>query len=237
LAGRAGGIARAVRILTPPGVFRPPSDCWLLAATLRDHGFAAGASVLDVFTGSGALAVAAGRLGARRVTAVDVSRRAALTARLNGRLNGVRVDARRGDMFAPVAAERFDVILANPPYVPGEEALPGSGPARAWEGGGDGRLLLDRLCREAPDRLAPGGALLIVHSSICGERATLEALRAGGLAPEVLARRRGPLGPLMRARAPALERRGLLRPGEREEEMLVFAGRRAGPGGAPVAAA
>ena len=214
-----------MRILTLPGVFQPRADGRLLAATLRERGLARRASVLDLFTGSGALALAAAREGARSVTAVDVSRRAVLTVRINARRNGLRVRARRGDLFAPVAGERFDLILANPPYVPSAgEALPRHGAARAWEGGPDGRALIDRLIAQAPAHLRAGGTLLLVHSSLCGERATLERLAAAGLRGEVLARQRGPLGPLMQARAELLERRGLLARGHREEQLLVIAG-------------
>lgn len=216
-----------MRIVTVPGVFQPRSDARLLAAVMREQGLARGARVLDVFAGSGALAVAAAREGAREVVAVDVSRRALLTTRVNARRNGVagRVETRRGDLFAPVAGERFDLILANPPYVPSaSDALPASGARRAWEGGRDGRLLLDRLCAGAPAHLAPGGTLLLVHSSLCGEDATLARLAAAGLeAPARVASQRGPLGPLMRARAQRLEAAGLLAPGEREEELLVIA--------------
>jgi release factor glutamine methyltransferase len=215
-----------VRILTLPGVFQPRSDTRLLAATMREHGLARSARVLDVFTGSGALAVAAAREGAAEVVAVDVSRRALATAWLNARRNGERVQVRRGDLFAPVAHERFDLILANPPYVPSPaEELPRTGAARAWEGGGDGRRLLDRLCDGAAAHLRPGGTVLIVQSSICGERETLERLAASGLEPRRLACVRGPLGPLMRERAALLEARGLLAQGEREEDVLVLAGR------------
>jgi release factor glutamine methyltransferase len=132
----------------------------------------------------------------------------------------------RGDLFAPVRGERFELILANPPYVPSRsDRLPRSGAARAWEGGGDGRALIDRLCAEAPAQLAPGGTLLLVQSSICGERATLDRLRAGGLRAERVAAAHGPLGPLMRERAPLLEARGLLASGQRDEQLLVLAGR------------
>ncbi len=215
-----------MRIITLPGVFQPRSDARLLAAAMRGRGLASGARVLDVFTGSGALAVAAAREGARAVTAVDVSRRALLSAALNARRNGVRVRVRRGDLFAPVAGERFELILANPPYVPSaaDGKLPRRGSARAWEGGGDGRALLDRLCDEAPARLSPGGTLLLVQSSVCGEAQTLERLCAAGLRAERVAAERGPLGPLMRSRAAALEARGLLAAGERSEELLVIAG-------------
>ncbi|MGN6187394.1 MAG: HemK2/MTQ2 family protein methyltransferase [Conexibacter sp.] len=219
-------MARSVRIITLPGVFQPHSDARLLAAAMRERGLAVGARVLEVFAGSGAIAVAAAHEGAREVTVVDVSRRALASAWINARRNGARVRVKRGDLFAPVAGERFDLILANPPYVPSpDDALPRSGAARAWEGGGDGRLLLDRLCAEAPAHLDPGGTLLLVQSSICGEQATLDRLQAAGLRAERVAAARGPLGPLMRERAPLLEARGLLAPGAREEELVVLAGR------------
>jgi release factor glutamine methyltransferase len=194
---------------------------------MRTSQLARRASVLDVFTGSGALAVAAALEGAEPVTAVDVSRRAVLNTRLNARLNGVRVRSLRGDLFVPVRGQRYDLILANPPYLPGpDDKLPTRGAARAWEGGVDGRSLLDRLCQEAADHLTEGGSVLIVHSSLTGEEATVRALGDSGLNAEVLSRHRGPLGPIASARAEVLEGRGLLEPGGREEEILVIRGRR-----------
>jgi release factor glutamine methyltransferase len=186
-----------------------------------------GASVLDVFTGSGVLAVAAAAEGAADVTAVDVSRRAVACARINARLNGVTLRARRGDLFAPVAGRRFDAIVANPPYVPGDLSPDRArGEERAWEGGPDGRAFLDRLCAEATDHLHPSGVLLLVQSSVSGLHKTSSILSDAGLDPEVVARRRGPLGPLLAGRAGALESRGMLEPGQREEELLVIRARR-----------
>jgi len=217
-----------MRLLTVPGVFRPRSDAWLLAGLLPSW-LPPGAAALDLFTGSGVLAVAAARTGAARVTAVDLSRRAVACARANARLNGVEMRVLRGDLFAPVAYESFDAILANPPYLPDQHgALPAYGAGRAWEGGRDGRALLDRLCAEAPAHLRPAGTLLVVQSSLAGTDATLARLGAAGMSAEVVARRRGPLGPLAAERAPMLEARGLLRPGEREEELVVVSARREG---------
>jgi len=179
-------------------------------------------TVLDPFTGSGILAIAAARAGARAVSAVDVSRRAVACARLNARLNGVRVRALRGNMFSAVRGERFDLIVANPPYLPSEEGTEPRGASRAWDGGEDGRALLDRLCDEAAEHLTPRGELILVQSSICGLDATLDRLARFGLAGEVLARARGPLGPLLASRAEQLERRGLIAPGQREEEVQVI---------------
>jgi release factor glutamine methyltransferase len=211
-----------MRIWTVPGVFRPISDSLMLAEAVRGWS-GPGKRTLDVFTGSGVIAVAAGQAGAE-AWAVDVSRRAVACARLNGALNGTRVRAVRGDMLAPVADRRFDLISANPPYVPGIEPDDARGSARAWEGGSDGRELLDRFLAEAPPLLAPGGRIAVVHSSICGIEETLSRLEAAGLEAEVTEESEGELGPLMRERAERLERRGLLEPGERSERVAVIAG-------------
>ena len=165
-----------------------------------------GSTVLDLCTGSGAVAIAAALAGAGEVTAVDVSRRSALAVRLNAALNGVRVRALQGDLFGPVAGRRFDLIVSNPPYLPGE--LPERGASRAWEGGADGRAFIDRIIAGAPDHLRPGGSLLLIHSSVCGTDRTLAALSAAGLEAEVIGAPNGSTWPTPgRARAPA-DRRG-----------------------------
>jgi release factor glutamine methyltransferase len=223
-----------MRIVTLPGVFRPISDTWLLAAALREQRLDPGTSVLDACTGSGALAVCAARAGAGRVTAVDVSRRSVATARINARLNGVTVRARRSDLFSGLGDERYDVIVSNPPYVPHpSDELPARGRRRAWDAGRDGRAVLDRLVAEAPGHLLPGGTLLVVHSEICGTDATLDAMASAGLAAEVVARHRGPLGPLMRERVDHLRATGALPAGQTEEEVVVIAGRRTRPAAQP----
>lgn len=216
-----------MRIVTLPGVFAPRSDTWLLADVLRGQATLAGADVLELGTGSGAIAIAAARGGARSVTVVDLSRRALVCAQVNARLNGTRVRARHGDLFAPVAGEQFDIVVSNPPYLPGRDQLPARGAARAWEGGSDGRSVLERICAGVADHLRPGGTVLLMQSSINGLSRTLDALEHGGLRADVVARRRGPLGPLLRARAGALRARGLLdADGPLEEELLVVRGRR-----------
>jgi release factor glutamine methyltransferase len=216
-----------MRLLRLPGVFRPPTDTWMLARVLVDEiGGRRGLEVLDLCTGTGALALAAAQEGAD-ATAVDVSRRAVANVRLNAALHRVRVRALRGDLFAPVAGRRFDVVVTNPPYVPApDEKLPDRGIERAWQAGLDGRVLIDRICAEAADHLAPGGAILIVHSAINGTEATVERLRAAGLEADVAYTERGAFGPLMTRMAPELERRGLIEAGEREEEVVVVRGRR-----------
>lgn len=215
-----------MKLRVPPGVFRPRPDTRLLAGVLAREHCGPGRSVLDLCAGSGALAVTAAQAGAD-VTAVDLSRRAVLAARGNARRNRVRVRVLRGDLFAPVAARRFDTIVCNPPYLPSALARPPRrGAGRATEAGPDGRLLLDRICAGAPRHLCPGGSVLLVHSSLCDVEGTCSRLRDGGLVAEVVTRRRGPLGPLLSARAELLAERGLLADGESEEELVVVRGRR-----------
>jgi release factor glutamine methyltransferase len=211
-------------------VFAPRSDTWMLADVLTAQAGLEGADVLELGTGSGAIAIAAARGGAASVTAVDVSRRALLCAWLNARLNGARVEARHGDLFAPVRDRRFDFVVSNPPYLPSPDPqagrqLPRRGPARAWEGGSDGRSILERICAQVGYHLRPGGTLLLMQSSVTGLTRTLDVLESAGLHADVVARRRGPLGPLLSARAAALRARGLLGPAN-EEELYVVRGRR-----------
>jgi release factor glutamine methyltransferase len=213
-------------MLRPPGVYAAQADTFLLISALRREGLAPGSSVLDVGTGSGAVAVAAAELGAS-VTAVDISRRAVGAAWANAALRGKRIDVRIGSLLEPVRGRRFDLVVSNPPYVPSpERRLPTRGIARAWDAGPGGRVLLDRLCRDVPDVLAVGGAVLLVHSSLCGTEATCAALERAGLRASVVARSREPFGPVMRARARWFERQGLIGPGEREEELVVVRGER-----------
>ena len=212
-----------MRLVPLPGVFQPLSDSYMLAEHLRRERLGPGVSVLDLCTGSGLLAVLAAKSGASTV-ATDVSRRALFSARLNAGLRGVSVTALRGDLFAPVAGRRFDVIVSNPPYLPHpDEELPQRGPTRAWDAGPGGRAFLDRICAEVADHLEPGGALLMIHSSVCGEQATVGALSANGLETRVVFRHRGPLGRRMSARADWLRERGLLLPGDQEELIIVRA--------------
>jgi release factor glutamine methyltransferase len=214
-----------MRLVPVPGVFKPHSDSMMLAEQLRREPLARG-DVLDLCTGSGVLAITAAVCGAASVTAVDVSRRSLVAVRLGAKLNGVEVDTVRGDLFEALDGRRFDLIVSNPPYLPGDsDALPSRGPERAWEGGASGRLFIDRICAEAGAHLAPGGALLLLHSSVCSEQATIDALQSHGFDVRVVWRSRGSLGRLLHDRAVMLRERGLL--GDEEvEEILIFRAQR-----------
>ncbi len=212
-----------MRIARLPGVFEPRSDTWLLAAHVRSMPQVRGL-VADVCTGSGALAITAALAAARSVTAIDVSRRALWTAHINARLNGVRVRTRRGPLLSAVPGDRFDLISSNPPYLPSPGPLPSRGRARHTEAGPRGRAFLDELIAQAPAHLRPGGVLVVTHSSVNGEDETVERMAAAGLEPQLLERRRGPLGPMLSDRRDELEERGLIAPGQTDEDLLIVAG-------------
>jgi release factor glutamine methyltransferase len=175
-------------------------------------------------TGSGVVAIAAARAGAGAVTAVDCSVLSSWTAWLNGVLNGVRVSPRHGDLFDPIEDMQFDVIASNPPYLPGP--WPDETPAltRAIDGGTDGRAYIDRIIDAAPDHLAPGGILLLIHSAVCDVRTTLDRLAAAGLQPALRARHRGRLGPLLATKKDLLFSTGRLHRQGDEEDVLIVTG-------------
>ncbi|MFF5144844.1 methyltransferase [Streptomyces sp. NPDC013157] len=104
---------------------RPQHDTVLSTRALYRERVCAGAAVLDMGSGAGALALAAARRGAH-VTAFDRTSRAVLATRFNARLTRLPVEVLHGDLFGPVAGRRFDLVVSNPPYVP---APPG--PSRA----------------------------------------------------------------------------------------------------------
>ena len=125
-----------------------------------------GAEVLDLRTGSGAIAISVARLQpGLRVAATDMSSDALSVASENAHLNGVYVRFMQGDLFEPVAGERFDAILCNPPYLTADDMVHlqtevACEPRMALFGGEDGLMFYRRLAHEVYRHLKPGGYAL-----------------------------------------------------------------------------
>jgi ribosomal protein L3 glutamine methyltransferase len=137
------------------------------------------ASVLDLCTGGGSLAVLAARVFPKaRIVAADISPGALEVAKRNLKEHGLqdRIALREGDLFAPLEGARFDLILANPPYV--DEATIGGFPPEfaaepkiAHAGGADGLEIVRRILERAHAHLEPEGVLVC---EVGGARERLE---------------------------------------------------------------
>ena len=130
------------------------------------------ASVADLGTGSGAIAIAlAHERPSWRVIATDASDAALAVARRNGeRLAAGRIEWLAGDWFAPLAGRHFDAIASNPPYIAADDPALGSDgvrfePRTALTPGGDGLRALATLVDGAPLHLRPGGWLVLEHGA------------------------------------------------------------------------
>jgi release factor glutamine methyltransferase len=125
--------------------------------------------ILDLGTGSGCIAITlALELPGARVTAVDVSPPALEVARVNAQLLGATVDLLASDWFAGLPEERFDFIVANPPYVAAGDPHLMAGdlrfePLDALTDQADGLAALRHIVATAPRWLKPGGNLFFEH--------------------------------------------------------------------------
>jgi len=125
------------------------------------------ASLLDLGTGSGAIAIAVkSNLPDTRVVAVDSELPALATAKRNAARLDLVIDFRHGRWFRPVAGERFDLVVSNPPYVAsGDPHLAGLRfePQAALVAGADGLDCIRDIAMAASAHLLPGGWLLLEH--------------------------------------------------------------------------
>lgn len=145
-------------------------------------------AILDLGTGSGAIAVtlACERPDAR-IVATDASAAALALARANARRNGCegRIEFIRGSWYDAVPGKRFDLVVANPPYVAAGDAHLGRGdlrfepPGALTDGSVDGLASIRAIVAGAPAHLVPGGALLFEHGYDQAEAAAALLMRAG----------------------------------------------------------
>ena len=148
-----------------PGVLIPRADTEILVEKALKV-MPPNARVLDIGTGSGAIAVSLAKLGKNaRVTAVDVSDKALEIARKNAESSGADVEFVKSDCFSALQGRKYDMIVSNPPYISDEEMrglMPEvkREPELALFGGEDGLDFYRRISREAPEYLNEGGFLL-----------------------------------------------------------------------------
>ena len=156
-----------------PAVLIPRADTEVLVDQALVHARRLAAPrIVELGTGSGIVAIVlAKRLPSAAITAVDVSSAALLVAAANAAQHAAAIRFVHGSWYGPLTGERFDLIVANPPYVAaGDPHLARDGlpfePALALSDGlvgGDGLGCIRAIVGDAPAHLAPGGWLLIEH--------------------------------------------------------------------------
>ena len=155
---------------------RPETELLVDLALERNAG-----SVLDLGTGSGAIALAIKHQRPEcRVVAVDSDLSALVTAKRNAAKLNLAVEFRHGRWFEPVAGERFELIVSNPPYVANGDPHLGAlrfEPRGALVAGPEGLDAIREIVTAAGSFLRPGGALLLEHG--IGQDAAVRELLAG----------------------------------------------------------
>ncbi len=155
---------RSRRPAREPGYVYPAREDTTLLASCAPA--CTGRTVLEIGTGSGAVALAAARHGAVRVVATDLNPNAVRLLRARASAERLPIDAVQTDLAAGLG--RFDIILANPPYLP---TVPGArDPDRlanlALDGGPDGCGPIARIIRTLPRHLLPGGRAFVLVSTV-----------------------------------------------------------------------
>jgi release factor glutamine methyltransferase len=173
--------------VTPDVLIPRPETELLVEVVLGKVGVGGTAKILDLGAGSGCIATTlALELPAAQVTAVDVAPAALVVARGNALRLAAAVDFIESDWFAALPAARFDLIVANPPYVAASDRHLAEGdlrfePQEALTDRADGLSALRRIVAEAPRWLTGGGWLFLEHGYDQGET-VFSLLSAAGFA-------------------------------------------------------
>jgi len=172
-------------INTDNNVYVPAEDSYLLADNLL---IKEGQSVLEIGTGSGIVAMYASKL-TDEITVTDINFDACRLAEKNFRENGIEnIEILFGNMFEPVKNRKFDVILFNTPYLPTEEGEVLEDTINyAFDGGLNGRKVIDVFLNEVRNHLNKGGIVQLIQSSLSGNEETLDMLDKSGFIAEIAA--------------------------------------------------
>ncbi len=163
-----------LKLKIPKTVYEPSEDSFMLAKAALQ--IKKGSKVLEIGCGSGIASICALKNGST-VVGVDISPDAVKCARENAKRNNLEGSFRESNLFESVPKEKFDVIIFNPPYLPTELKDKLNGPLNhAFDGGKDGRKVLEVFLDQFDNFLKKGGYLLLVQSDLNGPVKTKKKL-------------------------------------------------------------
>lgn len=173
---------------TCDNVYAPAEDTFLLADNLIIN---EGELVLEIGTGTGLISLIASKK-ASHVLATDINPCAIKCAKSNSEMNKIKnIEFLKGDLFQVVPGKKFDLILFNTPYLPSsDDEIIGDKLDAAWDGGEDGRRVIDLFLNEVKDYLNEGGRVQLVQSSLSDNEKTLERLEKMGFESSITASER-----------------------------------------------
>ncbi len=171
----------------PDSVYCPREDSLLLAKAIEKLCLK-GKKALDMGCGSGFLSIL--MTESNDVTSADINEEAVRITRDNAARNNVKLRALQSDLFSNIH-EMFDIIVFNPPYLPDE------GGDRTYSGGRSGRDTIEKFIVGAKNHLNKGGIILLLISSLTGEKEVLESFERNHYKTTILAREKIPWEELM----------------------------------------
>jgi len=188
-----------IRLTQCDNVYKPAEDTFLLLDTIKhltksgDLSFS-GQTVLELGTGTGLVSLWIATKASTRpehMVITDISPPAAHCARENVILNSVKqIVILCSDLFSAfVKSVKFDIIIFNPPYVPSNNEFsskPRDWENRTWNGGVQGREIIDQFLLSFADYLSNTGKAFLIHSSLNKLTKTIEITKAQGFALEIV---------------------------------------------------
>lgn len=165
-------------------VYPPAEDSFLLMDNLQIN---TDDKVLEIGTGTGIVSIYAS-LKCKSVTSTDINPHALKCAENNVKLNNRKnVKIIESDLFENIN-EKYDLVLFNTPYLPvSMEEHVDDDYSKAWDGGENGREVIDRFIKEAPNYLRENGRIQLVQSSFSNNEKTIEEFKKMGLKSEITA--------------------------------------------------
>ena len=173
-----------LRIVVTEEVYQPAEDSFMLA----DAASHLNGSILEIGCGSGLASLSAAKSNPKNtVIGVDINQHAVKCARTNAKLNHLaNVKFIESNLFANVPKKKFDAIMFNPPYLPTSEDELVKGPLNhAFDGGKNGRTVLERFLANFDNFLKPGGTLLLIQSSLNDKEKTITKLESFGYTVQI----------------------------------------------------